>query len=93
MSKKMEREARIDNLIEEIGKLRYKVNQCKQDLEEEEDTDEIIKIKDELADYEKDMACLTEELHKLYLEIRMELGDEEEESYDGLYEVLTPGDY
>lgn len=86
-------EQRIEELIEEIGKLRYKVNQCKQDLEEEEDEDEIIKLKDELVDFEKDMACLTEELHKLYLEIRTELGDEEEETYDDQYEVFTAGDY
>lgn len=93
MSKKMEREARIDELINQIGSLRYKLIQCKQDLDEEDDEDEITKLKDEFADFEKDIACLTEELHKLYIEIRMELGDEEDDSYDGQFEVFAAGDY
>ena len=39
------------------------------------------------------MACLNEELHKLYLEIRLELGEEEQDCYDGSCEVFAAGDY
>ena len=88
-----EKQQRVDELIDEIGSIRYKINEYKKDIEKEEDEEELKKLKDELDDLEKDMACLTEELHKLYLEIRLELGEEEQDCYDGSCEVFAGGDY